>query len=300
MGRVNLGFNIDDTAKSLETLLRAVEHEGGARLSPMESSFPEDLTLDLSESQFIGPLGVATLCLLRRLAERNGRTISLLKPEFPRTENYCAYSGLLKEFGVGSEPNIAHPRNVTRPVCWFRDSIPRLEIEALVLLARTKMKLSVAGEIDLKLTLSEVERNVLDHAESPLGGLMSARAFDDKREVRFAVADGGIGFCRALKKRVDTADDHEALRKVFDEKVSSRSRPHNMGQGLQHLHTVVEETHGRLIVYSGNAFIDWGEKDPRRFTLAKAVFPGTIIFVRLPIRDDDEDDLPIEGSFWDG
>ena len=41
MGRINLGFNIDDTAKSLETLLWAVEHEGGARLSPMESSIGE-------------------------------------------------------------------------------------------------------------------------------------------------------------------------------------------------------------------------------------------------------------------
>jgi len=298
--RVTLGFNIEDSAKSLETMLRCFERDGGAKLKPMESEFPEDLEIDLSDSGFIGPLAVASLCLLRRVADACGSRLSLLPPRLERLEHYCSYSGLSKEFGVGGDPDTTHPRNVTRPVEWFSDAVPRLEIDRFVALARTKMHLSNTGETDLKLALSEVEQNVIDHSESPFGGLMSARAFAEKKEVRFAVADAGVGFHRGLLKRVETEDDRDALRVVFNEKISSRSRPHNRGQGLQHLAGIVEITGGRLIVYSGDAFVNWGRNQPRRFCRAGVAFPGTVVFVSLPIREDDAEDVAMAGSFWDG
>lgn len=294
---VPLGFNVDDTACSLAMLLRKLR-DTGVRVDG-GLSFSTDLLFDFSDSGFLGPMAVVSLCLLRRVAAMQSYKLSLIKPKLERLDHYCSYSGLSREYELGEGPDPRHPRNVTRPVRVFQEHVPQDEISAVVELVKSKMHLSDTGETDLKLTLYEVARNVLDHAKSPIGGLISARAYSEKREVRFAVADAGIGFRRTLQQRVPVSDDRDALRKVFQEKLSGRSQPHNMGQGLQHLHQVVSLTKGSLVVYSGGAFLERLDgKD--RFSSAAVPFPGTIVFVRLPIRDDDEQDKATAGSFWDG
>lgn len=297
MRTVVVGFSVDDTAESLRAMLRLIRSEGGAHFDLGTPEFSDDVRIDLTDCQFLGPMAVVALCALRRAAIRQKRVVEILLPNLERLNAYCRYSGLLAEFGLGASPDASHPENVTRPVHRFSMNIPLAEIEAITVLAKQKMHLSEAGESDLKLTLSEVTQNVLDHSVSAIGGIMSARAYSKKREVRFAVADLGVGFRGALTNAgISVESDCDALRQVFIEKRSSRSQLHNMGQGLQHLHHIVRLTGGRLVVYSRGAYLEYRKKD--KFISADVPFPGTIVFVRLPIRDDDADQSPKQ-SFWD-
>ena len=295
---VTIGFNVDDTADSLAALLRALSSAGFVTALPTPS-IADDVLVDLSSCGFLGPTAIVALGVLRRAALAQGRELSIKPPTLERLYNYCRYSGLLAEFGAGPAPDALHHQNVTRPMLFFGGSTPRDEISETVRLARSQMAVTRAGEGDLKLTLGEVTQNVLDHAGSSVGGCLSARAFSEKREVRFAVADLGVGFRAALHRSgVEVRSAKDALRKVFVDKVSSHSQSHNMGQGLQHLHHIVRLTAGRLVIFSSNGWLDV-KNSKNFFRDSDASFPGTLVFVRLPIRPDTTDDEP-QATFWDG
>lgn len=291
-----IDFNVDDSERSLEQLLRTLGR--GTDLNDGAVTFSQDLELDLTHCQFIGPVGIVTLALLRRVSELQGYRLSLRRPAMDKPDRYCSYAGLYRDFGIGPAPDSSDLMNVTRPLRAFGEFVPQDEIGSIVDLVGKTMSLSRTGKTDLQLTLFEVARNVVDHSQSRAGAVLSARLYSEKRQVRFAIADAGIGFRAALASRFAPGDDSSALRLVFREGKSSRSMPHNLGQGLKHLSRLVEVTNGELLVQSGSAYLH--RKGPsERIAIAGGSFPGTIVWVRLPIRDDDEHDEGAD-SFWDG
>ncbi len=277
MSIVRVDFNVDDTQPSLRMLLQRV---GGAIVTAKEP-----LEVDLSDCQFLGPSAVVTLCGLRRSFDERGTSLTIRPPKLTRLLNYCQYSGLLADFSLGPEPQ-DHPESVTTPVRVFRDSIPTGAIEEVALLAKRTMQLSQVAEHDLNLVLSELIQNVLDHSKSPFGGLVSARAYRDQRDVRVAVADFGVGIRRSLAPRVAAPNDKEAIRLALREEVSGKTSGRNLGLGLSHLHAIVRLTKGRMVIYSYGGFLRY-ENDHDAFVSAKPGYPGTIAFVRLPMRESD-------------
>jgi hypothetical protein len=273
--------------------------DGGGLVTHPQLVFPEDLTVDLTDCGYLGPMAVVGLAVLRRVAETQGRQVCIVPPSLERLYNYCRYSGLLAEFGAGPAPDVGHPRNVTRPLAFFDTQTPRHDIGQIVQLAQSEMALTEAGKGDLKLTLGEVTQNVIDHSRSTVGGALSARAYADKKEVRFAVADAGVSFQGALEKNgIKARSPKDALRKVFIDKLSSQSRTHNMGQGLQHLHHIVRLSAGRLVIFSGAGVLDV-QRSKNFFRDTDVAFPGTMVFVKLPIRPDAPGAEP-QPTFWDG
>ena len=251
--------------------------------------------VDLESCQFLGPSAVVTLAGLRRWAQIRGWTLAIRPPQLPKLLNYCRYSGLLTEFGAGP-PSETHPDNVTTPLREFAGELPLEAISEVVALAKSQMELSRAAQDDLTLVLTELTQNVLDHSESPIGGLLSARAYRNVRDVRFAVADYGVGIRQTLGRRFDIETDKAAIRRAFQEEVTSRSSARNLGLGLAHLHTIVKATHGRMVIYSGRGYLrhDSGRDS---FGSADVSFPGTIAFVRLPARQT-EAETPQVTDIW--
>lgn len=279
MKTISIDFNVDDTQPSLTALLRRIFDKGS-----MPLVFHEDLELDLTKCQFLGPMAVVTLCGLRRLATTQGFSFTIRVPELRRLAAYCEFSGLLEEFQCGRPPS-AHPDNVTSPVTFFDATSKNPAMERVVRLAQAELTLSVGEEHDLALALAELQQNVVDHADSPIGGVVSARAYKQERDMRFAVADMGIGIRERLSRdtNIPELNDRSAIQHALKERVTSRSTPHNMGLGLSHLHRIVKVTRGRLVIYSGHGFL-LHENGHDRIGLAYSAYPGTIAFVRLPIR----------------
>ncbi|MGH7303529.1 MAG: ATP-binding protein [Candidatus Rokuibacteriota bacterium] len=228
---------------------------------------------------------------LRRSAKVQGWTLTIRPPRVSKLMNYCRYAGLLAEFEVGPPPE-AHSDNATTPVRAFTQELPLAAINEVVMLAKSQMELSRTAQDDLTLVLTELTQNVLDHAESPIGGLISARAYRNVRDVRFAVADYGIGIRQTLGRRFDLGTDKAAIRRAFQEEVTSGSSARNLGLGLAHLHGIVRVTHGRMVVYSARGYLrhDNGKDS---FGSADVPFPGTIAFVRLPARQIDAEESEV-------
>jgi len=280
-------FNVNDSFADLEALVR--------RLLSGATVLAEDTTVDLSRCHYLGPTGVVALTLLRRDAARRGITLQIVPPEIPQLHAYCGYSGLLREFGIG-EPPQPHPDNASTPVCSFA-LLPQAEIEQVLRIAEREIPFSQTARQHLTLALSEVAQNVLDHAMSGLGGIMSARAFKGQREVRFAVADGGVGFFHTLSRRMNVADEGHAIRRALEEGVTSRSSSHNMGWGLSHLQAIVKRTGGQMMIYSRTGAGTSGPTNDR-FLARRVEFPGTIVFVRLPAVAAEWDDSDHDGDVW--
>jgi len=276
---IRVDFSVDDTHSSIAALLQRVL-AGGSQLAG-------DIVVDLEACQFLGPSAVVILAGLRRRAEAQGSRLTIVPPELPRLLNYCRYSGLLAEFGVGPPPE-PHTENVTTPVRSFVREFPLTAINEVVLLAKREMELSRTAQDDLTLVLSELTQNVIDHSESSVGGFLSARAYKNVRDVRFAVADFGVGIRRTLARRFDIATDRDAIRRAVQEEITSRSSVRNLGLGLAHLHEIVKITRGRMVMYSGHGYLRH-ERRKDVFGALEVAFPGTIVFVRLPIREEEND-----------
>lgn len=72
-------------------------------------------------------------------------------------------------------------------------------------------------------------------------------------EIKIALADRGQGILSTLKKvKPELADDQEALKTAFLERISGRA-PENRGNGLKFVKENVEEMKMRLLFCSGNA-----------------------------------------------
>ncbi|MDC0711586.1 hypothetical protein POL68_24160 [Stigmatella sp. ncwal1] len=260
----------------------------------------EDVDLDLRNCHYLGPAAVVTLCALRAKADLAAKSFRIALPESPPPlTNYCRYSGLQRFFGLGPGPD-AHPDNVTTPVRQFRTR-PLSELAEISSLVRRQMGLSKSDEHYLNLTLIELAQNVLDHAKSQVGGFLSARALSTERQVRFAVADLGIGFREALRLTHPVHRDLDAIRLAMTANVSSKSSTHNLGQGLKLLRDIVLANGGSMLLCSKGAWFELlnGRENVGVF-LNGNEYPGVLAVVTLPVRgpgaDEDKDD---HGDVWD-
>ncbi|MCC6359261.1 MAG: hypothetical protein IT450_10995 [Phycisphaerales bacterium] len=188
-------------------------------------------------------------------------------------------------FRAGEPPPQAdHPDCETAPLLIFSNASWNIS-DGIVRLLRRHTQLDLEQEDQVRTCIQEVTQNVIDHAESSIGGVMVARYLHSKHEVRVAVVDRGIGIASSLRKRYsEMTDSSRSLERVIEGGFTSLSRPNNLGLGVSNLFKLVETATGRMALFSGDAFADF------RPGLAKPIisktgcdFPGTAAFFTLPV-----------------
>lgn len=132
----------------------------------------------------------------------------------------------------------------------------------------------------LEWSLNEVTDNVLNHAESPVGGIIQVVSDKNRQQVEFCVCDAGVGIPRSLRQgRPQLADDVAALRAAIEEGVT-RNQITNQGNGLFGTFKCCEVSGGTFEILSGNVSLMF--KDGSLQVSKKAIpFNGT--FVRAAI-----------------
>jgi anti-sigma regulatory factor (Ser/Thr protein kinase) len=278
-----IDFNVDDTLPSLKALL--------ARLSSAKLPKDRPAVLDLADCHYLGPLAVSVLGALM-LVRPAGAMLSLVPPKHPPLLAYCQYSGLLQLFAAGPPP-MAHIENVTTPLRTFRQR-PQSEMTEVVELVRRTMALPEQAETKLQISLAELADNVVYHSNSPVGGLISARAFRNEKEVRFVVADRGIGFRQALlKSGLRPSDDKDAIALAIQDRVTSRSSTHNMGRGLFILVDIVKRNGGALLLVSQKGYLKLAH-GRRTFGQLQQPYPGSLALVTLKIRQGESKEAVVD------
>lgn len=112
----------------------------------------------------------------------------------------------------------------------------------------------------LEWALNEITDNVLNHAESPIGGLVQIQSFPSRNRVSFYVADAGLGIPSTLRRAIPSiTSDPDALDRAIREGVTRNSAT-NQGNGLFGTFKCCEESNGSLLILSNHAVLRYDGK----------------------------------------
>lgn len=168
-------------------------------------------------------------------------------------------------------------------------------------------------ERTLYYVLNELLRNVVQHSQDPLGGIVGAQINRGGRNaarpfIQVAVADAGIGIFESLRSRhAKLTDPRESLDKAlwphfssaFDE--GETGSANNAGMGLFFIAELTKLVGGRLVVASKGATLvlqgDENFSDPHgklSFLESGLGFPGTLVAFEMPADEEQHYDAMIE------
>ena len=137
----------------------------------------------------------------------------------------------------------------------------------------------------LEWALNEITDNVLNHANSPIGGIMQVMTYPKLRRVEFYVSDAGLTIPRTLRQgRPEIHDDTTALRRAIEEGVTRNSET-NQGNGLFGTFKCCEVSGGEFDVISGCVSLS---HRPGQLQVRRGNIPLGGTFVRAAIRYDFE------------
>ena len=115
----------------------------------------------------------------------------------------------------------------------------------------------------LEWALNEITDNVLNHAESPIGGFVQIQSFPLRKRVSFNVVDAGLGIPQTLRHALPKlTSDAEALDRAIREGVT-RDKISNQGNGLFGTFKCCEVSRGQFYIRSNSAVLEYGAKGLR-------------------------------------
>ncbi len=133
----------------------------------------------------------------------------------------------------------------------------------------------------LEVCLGELTENVYYHANTSIGGFAAAQMFKNTQEIELAIADLGVGIATSLSANPTFADeftdDISAIRTAIRPTVTATPE-RNSGYGLSLTRLLLEINDGRLVVWSGEGMVEFGENPSDKKV---EDLPGTIVVLRL-------------------
>lgn len=131
-------------------------------------------------------------------------------------------------------------------------------------------------------SVNEVVDNVLNHAESPIGGAMQVTVREGQQIIEFVVADAGLGIPKTLREsHLKLTSDVEALDAAIREGVT-RNNSTNMGNGLFGTFRLAELSNGKFSLYSGFASLSYSSNGLH--SKAETIpFAGTVVSCSINI-----------------
>jgi hypothetical protein len=274
-----LHFNLDDSVASLKRAIQVVEPEVATETLEL---------IDLKACRYLGPLA-ATYIASVWLSARSKPQV-MLPTEPPALAAFCRFSGLAQLIARGEAPDPSNAKSETIPISTTSDAW-NAYVPIGKLVHRHVGILDADFEESLRLCVHEVFQNISDHSKSGIGGKFCARYMNQKRHVRVAIADRGLGIQATLHTRYpEITDAQTALRRVIAGNYSAQSHTRNLGQGLSNLARTVENCGGQLVIFTQDACARLDRRRNWSFEGLGAKIVGTIVYFELPV--DEAPDSP--------
>lgn len=110
----------------------------------------------------------------------------------------------------------------------------------------------------IKYIVSELVRNVLEHACTPHGAFLAAQYFKKSNRISIGIVDSGIGIRSSLGVSHATPDDLAALRLALTPGITGTTKreggsEQNAGAGLFFIKSIANVNRDLFVIYSGNA-----------------------------------------------
>lgn len=212
----------------------------------------QEVLFDCGDLCFIRPLGVNILALLiRSLLQQVSRKIFFTHPSDRACRKYLENQGFYKEFLIQDNVIEAVPRSTSVGLRRIESFEPLYLEEIAEWLNRNSLLPDQVIKDAVKITLSEIINNVIDHSRSSIGCYISAQAYPKENRLIFSVADLGVGFLETLRPEYnDLSKNQEAIALAVQSGVSSKSRGGNAGAGLDILCGFLKHYSGHLEIIS--------------------------------------------------
>jgi anti-sigma regulatory factor (Ser/Thr protein kinase) len=110
----------------------------------------------------------------------------------------------------------------------------------------------------IRYVISELVRNVIEHAQSECGSFLCAQCFRDQNRVSIGVADSGVGVFQSIHRSHAVRRPGDALCLALTPGISGTTpriggNQANAGAGLFFVKSIAKLSHNFLVLYSGNS-----------------------------------------------
>lgn len=110
----------------------------------------------------------------------------------------------------------------------------------------------------IRYVLSELTRNVFEHAESPIGAILCAQYYKASNTIRIGIVDRGIGIKQTIQETHRAKTDLEAIRLALTPGITGTTKriggtDYNAGAGLFFIKSIATVNRDFFVMYSGNS-----------------------------------------------
>ena len=131
-------------------------------------------------------------------------------------------------------------------------------------------------------SVNEITDNVLNHAQSPVGGFVQVTNHSRREQIEFSVCDAGLGIPATLRSHnPKLSTDQEAVEEAIQEGVT-RDKSVGQGNGLYGTWRISQLSGGRFELYSGNASLISTPQDGLTAIRGESIpFNGSLVTTRI-------------------
>jgi len=140
----------------------------------------------------------------------------------------------------------------------------------------------------IRYVISELGRNVLEHARSDVGAFVCAQYFKDKKRIAIGIADSGRGILDAIRQSHPAKSEEDAFRLALTPGISGATpniggNETNAGAGLFFIRSIAKVSGNFFVMYSGSTLYKLLRKQEQPHLLyGNALQEGHSLVLDLP------------------
>lgn len=134
----------------------------------------------------------------------------------------------------------------------------------------------------LEWSINEITDNVLNHSQSPIGGIVQVSTFQRMRKrVEYIVADAGLGIPATLRpSHSNLTSDAAALEQAIREGVT-RDKNVGQGNGLYGSYQICSHSNGFFQIESGHGKLMFTDRDGLKIGTERVPYEGTLVAAQI-------------------
>ena len=175
-----------------------------------------------------------------------------------KSKHYLARMGLFKILNLSSDMSFVEHEPAGRfiPVTQIRTSneLTRFITEMIPLLHLEPEQTQTIGYV-----VSELGRNVIEHADAKNGALLCAQYYKKSNSIRIGIADTGVGIKTTINQSYPAKSDLEAIQLALWPGITGTTKreggtEQNAGAGLFFIKSIASVNRDFFVIYSGKGF----------------------------------------------
>ena len=175
-----------------------------------------------------------------------------------KSKHYLVRMGLFKVLNVASDISFVEHEPAGRfiPITQIRTSseLTQFITEMIPLLHLEPEQAETIGYI-----VSELARNVIEHAQAENGAILCAQYYRKSNSIRIGIADTGVGVKTTINKSHSAKTDLDAIQLALWPGITGTTRKEggteqNAGAGLFFIKSIANVNRDFFIIYSGHGF----------------------------------------------